>query len=109
MGAGDFFIMDYVPGKGRNSNLVGAVEVGYLQDGENVKVAGVGAWSDQDRRDMSSSEGTLKYEYYGRVMEVMAQGVTTHKRLRHPKFIRWRPDKQSYDCDKSELYGFRRV
>lgn len=35
---------------------------------------------------------------YGKVAEVEAMGIDSQGKLRHPRFIRWRPDKPAKDC-----------
>ncbi|TDO54656.1 hypothetical protein EV643_101446 [Kribbella sp. VKM Ac-2527] len=46
--------------------------------------------------------GELKAEFIGAVLELNAQGRTKNGRLRHPNFVRWRPDKDLMDCTRDQ-------
>jgi bifunctional non-homologous end joining protein LigD len=97
---GDFFIIGSVPGNGRNDGKVGSMKVAYLDDaGHEVYCADVAGIDDAFRNELTDPEtGRLSTSFVGKVIEVMAQGKTKNGRLRHPHFVRLRPDKSSEDC-----------
>lgn len=102
MSTGDFFIIGSVPGKGRNAGKVGSMKVAWhgtpLSEGTAVYCADVAGISDAFRDELTGPDGEIKTEWLGKVIEVMAQGSTKNGRLRHPHFVRLRPDKIPSDC-----------
>jgi len=45
----------------------------------------------------------MKARLIGRVCEVAYQSITAHKKLQFPRFIRWREDKDAYECTTEQL------
>jgi ATP-dependent DNA ligase len=79
---------------GKYDGLIGAVNVSvYSKDGDLLEVGRVSGMDDDLRRSMSSNKG----EWLGRVIEIAAQGWAKY-RLRHPRFVRARPDKDPRSC-----------
>jgi bifunctional non-homologous end joining protein LigD len=104
MSTGDFFIIGSVDGKGRNAGLVGSLQVAYKdENGFEVACADVGGYDDVLRREITGPDGKVKRELLGTVIEVMGQGSTKNGRIRHPHFVRFRPDKAAAECDKSQF------
>ncbi len=54
-------------------------------------IANVNGFSDDVRAGISSCD-------IGKVIEVSANGTTSKKMLRHSRFVRFRPDKNKYEC-----------
>lgn len=100
MSAGDFFIIDSNPGTGKNLGKVGSLQVAYWDGEKGVYCADVSGMTDAFRDEVTDPEtGKVKEEWINVVIEVMAQGVTKNRRLRHPHYKRTRPDKTPQDCD----------
>jgi ATP-dependent DNA ligase len=108
MSTGDFFIIGSVDGKGRNAGKVGSLKVAFYDtnapaasDGMYPRVycADVAGISDAFRDELTGPDGKVDPKFIGTVIEVMAQGKTgKNTRLRHPHFVRLRPDKVVADC-----------
>jgi len=102
----DGFITGYIPGKAGFKGLVGALLVSaYTPVGDEclgvkriMEFAAVSNVPLVERKLMTSPEGTLRVEYYNRVIEVRAQTKTRTGRLRHATLLRWRTDKQPEEC-----------
>lgn len=98
----DAFVVGYVPatsGKGWDG-LVGALEVAVFDDrGEQVGIGAVQPGTLETRREVTAPDGSLKEEYYGKVVEIRGQDWTKNLRLRHCVLLNWRPDKGKEDCD----------
>ena len=100
MSAGDFFIIGSNPGTGKNEGKIGSLQVAYWDDDKPVYCADVGGLTDSFRHQLTDPvTGGVRTEWINTVIEVMAQGVTKNRRLRHPHFKRTRPDKTPLDCD----------
>lgn len=95
----DGFITGWLPGKNAFTGLVGAFLVSaYLPNGEVFEFAAVSQMEFDFRKAITDSDGSLKPEYYGRVIEVFGQERTKTDRLRHAILHRWRPDKTPELC-----------
>lgn len=104
MSAGDFFIIGSIPGTGKNLGKVGSLKVAYWDEQAGLEAtvycADVSGMTDQFRDEITDPEtGKVREEWMYKVIEVMAQGVTKNRRLRHPHFKRVRDDKTPQDCD----------
>jgi ATP-dependent DNA ligase len=80
---------------------IGAIDVGVYKDGELVKVAEVKGITDADqeyilRMGGLDSHNKLMYS----VIEIKGQGIIDKKTgsIRHPRFSRWRDDKNEEEC-----------
>lgn len=133
----DAFVVGWSAGENSNSGKVGSLDLAvYLRDysgydmeygieeegaiafqpgGAGTKamvvrpVAQVGNLVGAMRDAISASDGSLKPEYYGIVIEFMAQGLGKNGRARHPHMVRLRPDKAAEDCRVDQLDVFARV
>lgn len=127
----DAFVCGYAPGENSNAGKVGSLELavyepvadedlvkdgiaqGYTLIGgvKHVKcaVAQVGNLTDAMRDAITASDGSLKQEYYGIVIEFMAQGLAKNGRARHAHMVRLRPDKGPDGCMADQLDVFSRV
>lgn len=95
------FVSGYVPaeaGKGWEG-LVGALEVSAFDGHGNARViAAVAPGTLEFRKAITAADGSLKPEFYDRVLEVEGTEWTKTKRLFHATLLRWRPDKDKADC-----------
>jgi ATP-dependent DNA ligase len=129
----DAFIVGFSPGENKNLGLVGsldlAVAVPAEQNAEKSSrsdykllfqgsdggwfssraVAQVGNLTDAMRHEISDEHGNLKQEYYGLVIEFLAQGLGKNGRARHGHMTRVRPDKSPEECLEEQLDAFPRV
>lgn len=131
----DSFVVGWEPGESSNTGLVGslnlAVDVGpaldegmlelsqqenygtyQTADGETRvyrAVAQVGNLVQKWREQISAEDGSLREEYYGIVIEWVAQGLGKNGRARHAHMIRLRPDKTPVECDPVQLDIFPAV
>lgn len=100
----DCFITDWQPGKGGYAGLVGALHMSvYDENMQFVEIGKHGVFSEKLRREMTAGDGSLKAEWYGKVMELTYQDTGTNMRLRHPRLYRLRPDKLAMDCELTQL------
>lgn len=107
----DAFIIGYVDGLNRNEGLVGGIRLA-VQDAEGkpLEIAQCGNLTDAFRAEISNPDGSLKAEWYNRVIEWSAQCLTlTSNKARHPYMVRWRPDKTPEDCTMDQLDNFPRM
>lgn len=85
----DLIISGFIDGKGKYVNKVGAIR---CIDGEGKEVCTVSGMTDKIRFSLCAADE-------GRVVEVAYQKVTRDKRLRHPRFKRFRDDKNLMQVD----------
>lgn len=106
----DGFITGWERGKGSNAGKVGSVEVSvYDAHGNPLQVAKVGNLTEDLRNEMTSPDGSLKPEWYDRCLEFAGQGMTKGFKVRHPRLVRLRPDKEPKDCQIDQLDGWTAV
>lgn len=88
----DIPVVDAFPGEPRSKyeNCLG----GLIVDFNGVRVRVGGGFTDQERWDLWNVWTTDPSALIGRLMEVEAHEITPDKSLRHPRFLRWRDDKQ---------------
>lgn len=84
---------------GKYDGQIGAACVSvYDSSGKLVEVGRVSGMDDETRLDMTSSPG----EWLGCVAEILAQGFG-RARLRHPRFVRRRPDAHPGECTMRKM------
>jgi len=88
----DAFIMDFTPGRGKYKGKVGAIVLGQYRGypAEKVRVTQISGMDDATRFGLGLGD-------LGRVIEFEFQDKTAGS-YRHPRFLRWRNDKTSFDC-----------
>lgn len=96
----DGYITGYIPGEQGFTGLVGGLKItGILPDGTEHWFAAVSNVELVQRKIMSNPDGSLKQEYYNRVVEVSGQGFSARsRRLNHATLDQWRDDKPKDQC-----------
>lgn len=79
---------------GKFEGMIGAVKFSAYQNGELVEIGQCSGMDDAQRVDLTTRQSW----YLGKVIEVKANGITKHGRLRHPQFLRLREDKAAEEC-----------
>jgi len=97
----DAFILGATPGKGKYSGQIGALELAVYNGGTIWPIGKCSGMDDAVRLEMTelALQGNLK----DLVIEVKYNDVTKNKKLRHPRFMRWRPEKKKEECLLSQL------
>ncbi|GAH73888.1 unnamed protein product, partial [marine sediment metagenome] len=95
----DCFITGFMPGKGDFAGLVGSLLVSVLKKGKAVEVAAVQPGTLDFRREITTPGGELKDALYSKVVEVSYLTETKNRRLRHAVLVKFRPEKNIYDCE----------
>jgi ATP-dependent DNA ligase len=97
----DCFIIGATNGKGKYEGQIGALELAVMNGDVIWPIGKCSGMTDSERKDMTdlALEGKLK----GRVCEVKFNEVTKNKKLRHPRFMRWRDDKAREACLLEQL------
>jgi len=99
----DCVVTGTIPGQGKYIGQVGALVVSVYNEGnvDLVEIASVSGMDDAERLNITklAKDGHL----IGRVCEVKYQLVGSQGRLVHPRFKRWRPDKDADDCTIDQL------
>jgi ATP-dependent DNA ligase len=91
----EFVVMDFIPGEGKYDGLIGAIVFGqYDPKGQLVKVSQASGMTDEERKKISKNPRG----HVGRVVEIEFQERTKDGSLRHPRFLRWREDKNAKEC-----------
>jgi bifunctional non-homologous end joining protein LigD len=95
---------EYKPGENGRAGTVGAVEMAVYDAAGQPQPVGYVAVKPQWVTEVTDpGSGGLRAHMAGRVIEVMAQGVNEYGQLRHPRMLRWRPDKAPADCLAAQL------
>lgn len=97
----DVVVYDYQKGTGKYSNTIGALRVGYYDNDKQkvVHISDVNCGTDADRDYWRDNWNELKNS----VLEVKCQEITD-KSLRHPVYIRRRPDKTKEMCTRDTIF-----
>jgi len=80
---------------------VGSIEAGVFVDGILRPVAFVSGMKRPVRDALTEND-------FGRVMEIKHNGVLSQGRLRHPRFLRWRDDKNLAECTLEQFTNAER-
>lgn len=97
----DCVIVDYQQGTGKYSNTVGALILAYYDEQTDsfVKIGKCNCGTDEMRDDVNNN----KDKYLHSVVEILCQEIT-NKSLRHPRFVRFRPDKDYKMCTRNTIF-----
>lgn len=98
----DAIITGFVPAKqGKGfEGLVGAFRVSVVDEatGRRREIGAVQPGTLEFRRSISNDDGSLRLEWYDKVVEIRGNEWTKTFRLRHCVLLRFRPDKNPEDC-----------
>jgi ATP-dependent DNA ligase len=99
----DCFVLDYTVSTSDSfSGGLKAIQVGLFNERENViEIASVGSGFSADYR-MSADLGNL----VGKVVEVEYDALAAKGKLKHPRFLRFREDKNPGECTVEQLETF---
>lgn len=89
----DLIVWGIEPGEGKFAGQCGALVCGLI---DGTAVANVSGFTDSVRAAISDKD-------IGRVVEVKYQYVGAGGKLRHPRFVRWRDDKDADKCDGTDI------
>jgi bifunctional non-homologous end joining protein LigD len=90
----DAVAFSYSPGGGKYEGMLGSLKLGLYRDGELVSIARASGMTDSQRRSLKERlDNGEKF-----VCEVAYQNWTSGGRLRHPRFLRLREDKEIASC-----------
>lgn len=89
----DAFIVGYTAGQGKYADTIGAIKLGQYRDGAVKTVTQISGMNDETRYAV----GNDRAGHLGRVIEFEFQEQTAAS-YRHPRFLRWRLDKQPTEC-----------
>ena len=95
----DVVVYDFQKGRGKYAGTIGALKVGYYDNGKIVHVSQVNCSTDEERNYWRDNWFMLQYS----VIEVKCQEIT-EKSLRHPVYVRRRPDKSAMMCTKETIF-----
>ena len=111
----DAYVSGYVeadPSKGW-ANLIGGLEVSVtlqMEDGSQkehmiARVSNIPMVEREKMTEIVDGKPVLKKEYYGRVVEVDGQCITSRaNRLKHAVLVQWRPDRSAESCVMQESF-----
>jgi bifunctional non-homologous end joining protein LigD len=100
---------EYKPGKNSRAGTVGAVEVAVTGGDGAALIVGHVAVKPEWIGAVTGSDGGLRDDMTGTVIEVMAQSVGVNGLFRHPHMVRVRPDKSPGECGPEQLGAFPRA
>lgn len=93
----DGVITGFTPGEGKYQDTIGAIVIGQYREGNLVNITKISGMTDELRYRLGSN----KQEFVGKVVEFAYQNKTD-KSYRHPRFKRFRPDKDPVECNWNE-------
>lgn len=99
----DAVVKGFVPGKAGNEGMVGALELAVFIDGKWIPIAAVSQLTGEQRKEMSAPDGSLKPEFYDKVVTFRGQELTKKGRFRHAVLVTFREDKNPEDADGYEV------
>lgn len=89
----DGVIIGFTPGEGKYDGTIGAIVIGQYRDGKFQRVTKISGMTDEVRYELGGNQT----KYVGRVVEFAYQNKTD-KSYRHPRFKRFRDDKNGSEC-----------
>lgn len=90
--------------KYKEKGWIGAIRYGCYRDGQLVEVGSVSGMDDDTRRCLSNN----KEKFLHSVIEIKGQEVLKDA-IRHPRFIRFRDDKDAEACKWDDIFGERQT
>jgi len=101
----DCFVSGYIPGEHGFEGLVGALKLSVCRNEATVEVGAVSQLTLEQRKALSSKDGSLVPEAYKRVVEVRYQELTKTNRMRHAVLVGFRNDKDWIECKGFDIFG----
>lgn len=99
----DVIVTGVKDGDGKYLGLVGALLCSVLgSEGQMIEVASVSGMTDDERYEITEMHDKHN-SLVGRVCEIKYQCVAAQGRLRHPRFLRFREDKNPMECTIAQL------
>lgn len=97
----DVVVCGYVQGRGKYSDTIGALQVGYYDPDKDevIRISNVNCSTDAERNAWRDNWENWK----NTVIEVLCQEVTECS-LRHPRYVRRREDKDYKMCTKETIF-----
>jgi len=92
----DCVVTGFTEGRGKYFGLIGAIRCSVYRGERLVEICRAGGMDDDTRLEISDAD-------IGRVVEIRYQQVDARGRLRHPRFSRWRDDKNARECTMEQL------
>lgn len=90
----DGVITGFTPGEGKYQDTIGAIVIGQYRNGKFLsRITKISGMTDDLRYELGSSGS----DYLGKVVEFAYQNKTDES-YRHPRFKRFRPDKDPKEC-----------
>jgi bifunctional non-homologous end joining protein LigD len=86
-------ILNFTQGEGKYADTIGAAIIGQVRGGRIQQVTKISGFTDELRYSL----GREQKKYIGQVVEFKFQ-LKTADSYRHPRFLRFRPDKRATDC-----------
>jgi ATP-dependent DNA ligase len=90
----DVVLMGYEPGEGKYAGQIGSIIFGLYKDGVLTKAGTCSGMTDELRKELTELGNTHLFQ----VFELKAMERTAKGMFRHPRFIRFREDKNVADC-----------
>lgn len=90
----DVIVMNYKPGNGSLTGLIGAIIFGQIVNGELIVRGSCSGMDMDERRAITANQR----KYIGRVFEIGCKGRYQDGSYRSPQFKKWRDDKLPKDC-----------
>lgn len=90
----EYVCMGANPGSGRYADVAASIRGGLFVDGKLKQVISVGGLTDELRRAVWEEPA----RFVGKVFEAAGKALFSSGALRHPAFLRWRPDKPASQC-----------
>jgi len=93
----DVVCTGFTDGTGKYKGKIGAIKFGVVRYGHYMEISQAGGMDDATRQHMTDNYNM----YLGEPMSILAQEITKTKTgysVRHPRFVRMRPDLGSVDC-----------
>jgi ATP-dependent DNA ligase len=93
------FISDFQRGQGKYADTLGAFILSVFHRGEPYEIGKASGMTDEVRDEVWAHRG----RYMHKVVDVRAQELSKHMRLREPRFLRFRDDLSIQDCTLDEV------
>jgi ATP-dependent DNA ligase len=105
----DGFITGWRPGEGYNRGTVGSLELSIHPTPRTERVIAYVGIPPALRKQVTAADGSLRREWYRRVIEFSGHGIGSGGMVNIPIFIRVRDDKTHRECSEDQLEIFAQV